>query len=1069
MKKTSSLSALAAAILFCATGCINEPLTLEQPASLQETAEEGGDWILINAKFPDQGPETRLSYSYNEEGTVLHSTWSSGDVLYRDGASSSKFTYVEPTGENTATFATTAALAANTKYYFTVNYANSSNGFKANRNSYYQYAIQTGNINDITWFDYLFATAQTNADKQLPDVIEFKRMNSFVEVNGINFGEGVNLEIWKVQLVGPCFGTQCQIGLTKTRNDFGEANDVYINNGLSAQPGYYSEEPFNHPNFKVENGVLKDTVLISFFPTLTAQSGQPCKLAFYDTENNIYTLEWESSSAYTSGNVYRVSGRAEKPIVTNIVFEDPVVKSLCTNSYYGDWDLNKDGELSDLEASLVSTIEYKFGGYNGSEGSNITKFNELEYFTGLKEIPAQAFLNCRSLEEITIPESVDRIRADAFNGCSSLKSIVVPENVKEIWGGAFKSCTSLTSVTLPDNADIAPVNASGTQAGQTFQGCTALESITLPSNLTAIGAQTFQESGLFAIHLPSGLKTIGANAFYKCSHLNIITLPASLETVSAGAFGECSNIIYAEIEPGSTFSISDDYSMLIQNGNTAVASFGNKTVLRFPEQITAIAASFANGSSKLEEVHIPGIKSIGTQAFANCLNLKKAVYADDAVTGASTFLNDVSLTEVILPKNATELQASLFQGCSALESITLPAGVTKFNTNVFRDCKSLKTVILPEGITEVAGNLFYGCSSLEHIDIPSTVVTLKGNCFQKCTGLKEIVLPAGLTRIEGSVFDGCSGIQEIKIPDGVTFIGQYAFRGMTGLSEIHIPDGVTNLQAGLIANCTGITEFTFPAKVTTLGAGVFSGTGITSLTLPAGIKTLPNNAFQNTKIQTVALPANLTQIPGNCFDGCTNLKELSIPATVTTIGMNAFQNCTALTSLTLPAGVKTLNNNSFKGSGLTSITLPDAIAQIPNNCFQGCAALKIVVFPANLTTIAMYAFQNCTALESVSLPEKLTTINMYAFDGCSGLKDVSISTGITMINMYAFSKCPSLDWVQIERTTPPTVMSNSFQLNADQDPYPIYVPDSAVEAYKSTGNWASAYASRIYSISSKGE
>lgn len=1043
MKKIYTLVALAAASMIAWTGCVKDNLeeVFEQQTVAEETVEQG-DFVYINAKFPDNGPDTRLSYAYSEDGSVLHANWAPGDILYRDGSSSYKFTYEKATGEHTAAFATTASFAANTNYYFTVTYYSQSNGaFYSNKSSYFEYAIQTGSIQDITRFDYLFATAKTNAQKQLPELIEFKRLNSFIEINGVNFGEGVNMEISKVQLVGSCFGTQAQLGLTKTKANFGELTDVFINNGISAQPGYYSDA--QHPNFKVENGVLKDTVLISFFPTLTAKKGDFCKLAFYDTEGNIYTLEWESSSAYTSGNVYRVTGKAEKPVVTNIVFEDPVVKSLCVNSMYGDWDINKDGELSDLEASLISTIEYKFGGYNGSEGSAIKKFNELEYFTGLKEIPAQSFLNCRSLEEITLPANIDRIRADAFNGCTSLKEIVVPDKVLQIWGGAFKGCTSLSKVILPDNVDIAPVNASGTRAGQTFQGCTALEEIALPKNLKVIGNNAFQESGLILVRIPEGLTEICQNAFYKCAALSIIYIPASLQTIGASAFNECTALLYANIATGSRFSVSDDSAMIIQDGTTAVSSFGNKTELTFPAGITAIANNFARGSSKLQKVTIPAVASMGTYTFADCPNLTTAIYADDATTGKFTFANDKNLVNVVLPKNATALQQGLFSGCSGLENLTLPAGLTTFDLSVFQNCSSLKSVTLPEGITEVAQSLFSGCASLEHIEIPETVKTLKSNCFEKCTGLKEITLPAGLTRIEGNVFDGCSGITKIDIPEGVNFIGQYAFRNMS-LTEIHIPDAVTNLQTGLIAGNKGITSFTFPPNVNTMGSSVFANTGITELTLPASLKTLPTNVFADMKLKTVTLPETLTQLPGGCFLRCTELTSVTIPEGVTTIGSSAFEGCTALTSVAIPAKVTALNMNTFKGCGIKTVVLPEGINNIP-----------------------MYCFQNCPNLESIEIPDKVATINMYAFDGCSKLKNVTIGTGINMIQLYAFTKCPEMEWIYVKKTTPPTVQFNSLNLEAGQDPYPVYVPDDSVESYKNSGNWKSQYASRIYAISSK--
>ena len=57
----------------------------------------------------------------------------------------------------------------------------------------------------------------------------------------------------------------------------------------------------------------------------------------------------------------------------NITFADANVKALCV----GNWDTDKDGELSTEEAAAVTTLGTVFKGK-----TNITTFDELRYFTG---------------------------------------------------------------------------------------------------------------------------------------------------------------------------------------------------------------------------------------------------------------------------------------------------------------------------------------------------------------------------------------------------------------------------------------------------------------------------------------------------------------------------------------------------------------------------------------------------------------------------------------------------------------------------------------------------------------
>ena len=79
-------------------------------------------------------------------------------------------------------------------------------------------------------------------------------------------------------------------------------------------------------------------------------------------------------------------------------------------------------------------------------------------------IGKQAFFSCRSLESITIPDSVTSIGKQAFSGCYSLSSITIPDSVTFIGEQAFSDCTSLTSMTIPDS-----VTSIDTRA---FSGCT---------------------------------------------------------------------------------------------------------------------------------------------------------------------------------------------------------------------------------------------------------------------------------------------------------------------------------------------------------------------------------------------------------------------------------------------------------------------------------------------------------------------------------------------------------------------------------------------------------------------
>ena len=81
----------------------------------------------------------------------------------------------------------------------------------------------------------------------------------------------------------------------------------------------------------------------------------------------------------------------------------------------------------------------------------------------------EAFLYCRGLTSVTIPNSVTSIGGGAFSGCSGLTSVTIGNSVKTIGDCAFGGCSGLTSVTIPNS-----VTTIGSRA---FYGCSGLNRI----------------------------------------------------------------------------------------------------------------------------------------------------------------------------------------------------------------------------------------------------------------------------------------------------------------------------------------------------------------------------------------------------------------------------------------------------------------------------------------------------------------------------------------------------------------------------------------------------------------
>ena len=165
----------------------------------------------------------------------------------------------------------------------------------------------------------------------------------------------------------------------------------------------------------------------------------------------------------------------------------------------------------------------------------------------------------------------------------------------------------------------------------------------------------------------------------------------------------------------------------------------------------------------------------------------------------------------------------------------------------------------------------------------------------------------------------------------------------------------------------------------------------------------------------------------------------------------------------------TSSNNLFTGcTSLQSIELPEN-RNIRYQYFYGCVSLERCIIGNGCDTISKQAFYNCGALKEISIPDTVTTIESGAFGGTgisefvypphvtaiSGLGDMPrltrVEIGENAVSVTGMGNSPLLKTLIIRTETPPSTDYWTL-LNAPRIP-DIYVPDNAVNAYKTSNGW----------------
>jgi len=309
--------------------------------------------------------------------------------------------------------------------------------------------------------------------------------------------------------------------------------------------------------------------------------------------------------------------------------------------------------------------------------------------------------------------------------------------VGDIGDYAFFNIRSINSVTIPQSVRTIGNNA--------FASCTALKNVTLPEGLWRIGTEAFAGCQFGSIVLPDGIEEIGPGAFPYCNSLTFVKFGKP----NKNGYSIVGNLMVWREEDVQEKRIDLSgfgarRNEVQENTDKLLGSYRVVDVLRglrkskivIPNGVTGISPYAFAGCKGLSEVTMPdSVTYIGHQAFANCMDLKRisipqsvAVIEDQAFVGCgaltsinvdeknpnylskggflltkdgTTLIRGIS-GDAVIPEGVVTIKESAFSGCKNLTSITIPASVTKIEQFAFVGCDNLKCLIFAEREGEVS-------------------------------------------------------------------------------------------------------------------------------------------------------------------------------------------------------------------------------------------------------------------------------------------------------------------------------------------------------------------------------
>ncbi len=407
------------------------------------------------------------------------------------------------------------------------------------------------------------------------------------------------------------------------------------------------------------------------------------------------------------------------PILDSYIqFEDPEAEKVMANAF------GKNGKITYRQArnvtdkTWIQTFGVSVKGLNFTQilvdpFKNISKFNEFKYFTGLKnpfavtsDLKLAAFINSKSLEEITFPDTITRVSKASFYMCSKLNKVTLGKNIKIFDPNCFYKCSNLTTIIGGENLQI--VNDYAFYADTNLTNISGLD----VSKLTHIGDYAFFSTKLFPSFTKDGIINLDNIIGLKGTPFDLdpSNIPNNIKHITLKLGKNLNNIINNNNGYSNIFEVNGDsessikYSIELnpENKYLTLNKYDGYQVLLLPLK------EVVTNTKKFQKINKAYVPSTNTDNLYVCMD-----------TGL-----DENYPSVIKYPEGIEM---------------MMAGGTR---GVFHTTDKLMTIVFPESLKHIGDRFMQYANSVETLVFKSTEPPLCNEIFMSFNkNLTKVYVP----------------------------------------------------------------------------------------------------------------------------------------------------------------------------------------------------------------------------------------------------------------------------------------------------------------------------------------
>lgn len=663
--------------------------------------------------------------------------------------------------------------------------------------------------------------------------------------------------------------------------------------------------------------------------------------------------------------------------------------------------VDKNGEPITELADVILNIEgtgpiFDFLGANEVDVpwyKNIGDITKVVVSDGITAVGDNAFSGLANLEDISLPDSIERIGVAAFQDCGA-KKFVAPAALKSIGKNAFLD-TSLKEVILNDGLE--------TLGDRAFYGSNKIKTIVFPASVREIPTASFHpgtSNNKNKTHALSKVYYLGTEEQFKSMNIGIdntwfqdkSTIYYYRENLLDGEVGTYWH--YA----GTTDKAAVQYFYTLRYVHGDAKNF----LCNIYVPVTAVIDS--EGNPVYDENGLPKLKGVITEehiiqqkniryhgyhfasfAGADVISVGLEITSDVTFTcQRNDYLSDDGGIRWTYNSSTKTLSISLDDTTESRITADVESRVNEDGTILLTNVEKEILGVTDDRITLtdelkakiIAGRLERSLHMWEFFD--SYDASSDWN-----TATEAVVIGEGIKSIGRYAFAGISRTSEIVIPGSVERIDPLAFEACTDLIAVYY-DGVAPESIRALSN----DRFTVYSKVETATADV--GSYWTEVKDSGLTKRLSWTLTEDGAL-TIGGESNMANFESASdtpwYGAKDNIVSVSFASNIYSIGENVINGYTNVTELYIPITARIIPSSAFAGTGI----IRNTDAYVNNMLVVNGHLLKVnpIGFDSNLfetytgiVTIAEGAFNGCGELNSLYIARTMQYIHPKAFKEC---------------------------------------------------------------------------------------